>query len=141
LEPFWAAGAVAGVLAAWGWDGFGASPQPHAAALQSLAAGAAVTGDGVFAGSLIVIFVFVYWLQWNAVSNPFRKRHASRILAGENEGKALRCNRMQRSEAIPPGLREFATWNFSKANCEFSFLTVQVSGCVPRTQCSWKGRT
>jgi hypothetical protein len=29
---------------------------------------------------------------------------------------------MQRSEAIPPGLREFATWNFSKANCEFSFV-------------------
>jgi hypothetical protein len=55
LEPFCAAGALAGGLAGWGWDDVGAPPQAHVAALESLAAGAAVAGIGVFAGSLIII--------------------------------------------------------------------------------------
>ena len=53
FEPFCAAGAVAGVPAGWGWDDVGAPPQAQAAGLESLAAGAAVAGIGVFAGSLI----------------------------------------------------------------------------------------
>ena len=50
-------------------------------------------------------FVFVYWLQLDAVRNPFRKRHASPVLRAEKEGKALCCNRMQRRDKIAPGLR------------------------------------
>jgi hypothetical protein len=79
--------------------------------------------------------VFVCWLQWYAVRMPFRKRHATRVFRGEKEGKALRCNQMQRRGGIAAGLREFATWQFSKANCEFSsFLTSLPASFPPSFQ-------
>ncbi len=57
MEPFW--GAVAGLAAEadWGWGGGWPWLQPQGAALQSLAAGAAFMGIGVFEGSLIMMVI------------------------------------------------------------------------------------
>jgi hypothetical protein len=127
LAPFGAAGAAASALAAWAWGCFWAPPQQHAAALESLAAGAAVTGDEVFAGSLIMIVIrFCLFAAIQRSRESFSQETCHPAFAAENKGKALRCNRMRRKDNFAPCLREFATWNFSKANCEFSSFSVSI---------------
>jgi hypothetical protein len=107
LEPFCPAGAVAGVVAGWGWGCTGALAT-GAAALQSqpVAApvGALVAMGGTIADSLILL-CFCLLALIESSQKGFSQEACQPDLRANMQGKPLSCNRMQRADQTACRLR------------------------------------
>jgi hypothetical protein len=89
--------------------------------LHSLPGAVTVAADGILAVSLIV-FIFYCLAAISRSQDSLTQVVCQTGQIGRMECKDFFRKWMQRTKTPLGGLRKFATWNFSKWNCEFSLF-------------------